>query len=200
MSLKDDENWLKLCEISIARNMWDSDPYNYCDVIIEECGLHDIQEVEITHLRTLIEEHGKNKLYEEFLRRSRIVSKLMGDLYPPKILAETECKNPPKQDHDRNSGWRREGFVWKNRRTKIWREVKKGDGPSSDIKQWEYMPRLCCTMHFQPCGCRSKGRPNKVRGFQYGTDPDDYMEILLCRKCGSEMVLSTCGVCENIEY
>lgn len=200
MSIKDDENWLKLCEVSIARSMWDLDPFNYCDVIIGKCELHGIQEVEITHLRTLIQEHGKRKLYQEFLRRSRIVSKLMGDLYPPKILAETECKNPPKQDFERESGWRRTGFVWKNRRTKIWREVKKEGGISSDIKRWEYMPKSCCSMHFQVCGCRSKGRPNKVRVFHYGTDPDDYVEILLCRKCGSEMIQSTCGVCENIQY
>jgi len=148
VSLKIDENWFKLCEVAIARAMWNNDPHDYCDQIIQSYNEHEIEEILMPHLRSILDEYDHKKLYPEFLRRSRIAAAYLEENYPPKLAAEAICKSSDSE------GWMSEGFVWKNRRTKIWRRLKK-DGHYSDIKNWEYFPKHCCSRHFILCICRS---------------------------------------------
>jgi len=177
--LRDEEDWLKLCEVVEIRKQTEQNPIAYCNEIVQTLINEGIEiDGELGKLISKIMSKGAKrgpfgKTWTDF---ARLTALLLGEKLPARIKILEGY-------HDQvnySPYWRGFGKQPRSKQKTSWNKKYK-------IKKWEWYKKNCCERHYMPCECnkilRRRRRP-KPTANEILLWESDIEEGDLCLDCG----------------
>lgn len=149
-SIRNEEDWLKLCEVVEIRKQTQENPIAYCNETTQkiiDMGLEIDQELGQLIAKILSKGMNRGPFGKTWTDFSRITANLLKENLPARVkILEGYHDNKNYSPY-----WKGFGKRPRSKQKTAWNKDFK-------IKAWEWRRKVCCDLHYMPCDCNRKRR------------------------------------------
>ena len=149
-SIRNEEDWLKLCEVVEVRKQTQENPIAYCNETTQkiiDMGL----EIDLELGKLIAKIISKGMIRGAFGKTWTDFSRITGTLLKDNLPARIKILEGYHDNKNYSPYWRGFGKQPRSKQKTAWNKLYK-------IKSWEWRRKDCCDLHYMPCDCNRKRR------------------------------------------